>query len=299
MKLNDITKLFIKEHKYQVKTKTYIHYQNLYERYINKYFDIELNLVEANALILTFNEIMTNYSYSLTKTIYSLVYRALDFAYDKGYLDNQIVFRIKLKNKAQKQVDCLSKKEQKILEDDILLNKKTYYYGFLISLYTGLRLGEVLSLKWQDINFEDRTLSVNSTTSISTRNHKLIDVEDLPKTNTSIREIPLTNRLIYLLKQLKPRKTYVMSNRYGEKINYRGYQRSFQRMLKRLKIKHYGFHSLRHTFATRLLENSVDIKTISELMGHSTPTITLNSYVHTNLENKRKAIQKITKKDDF
>lgn len=67
-------------------------------------------------------------------------------------------------------------------------------------------------------------------------------------------------------------------------------------MLKKLQIKHYGFHSLRHTFATRLLEKGVDIKTISELLGHSSPTITLNRYVHTNIQNKRKAIEILTKK---
>ena len=67
-------------------------------------------------------------------------------------------------------------------------------------------------------------------------------------------------------------------------------------MLKKLHIKHYGFHALRHTFATRLLENGVDIKTISELLGHSSPTITLNRYVHTNLQNKRKAMEILTKK---
>lgn len=66
-------------------------------------------------------------------------------------------------------------------------------------------------------------------------------------------------------------------------------------MLKRLNIKHYGFHSLRHTFATRLLENGVNIKTISELIGHFSPTITLNRYVHTNMQNKLKAMQKISK----
>lgn len=81
-----------------------------------------------------------------------------------------------------------------------------------------------------------------------------------------------------------------------KKIDVRTYQTSFENLLKKLNIKHYGFHSLRHTFATRLLENKVDIKTISELMGHSYPTITLNRYVHTNVQNKIKALQILTKK---
>lgn len=82
-------------------------------------------------------------------------------------------------------------------------------------------------------------------------------------------------------------------------MDCRGYQTSFSRLLKKLNIKHYGIHSLRHTFATRLLENGVDIKTISELMGHSSPTVTLNRYVHTNMDNKRIALQKLNKKNNF
>ena len=89
---------------------------------------------------------------------------------------------------------------------------------------------------------------------------------------------------------------YVFVGNKNKQLNIRAYQKSFENLLKKLNIKHYGFHSLRHTFATRLLENGIDIKTISELLGHSSPTITLNRYVHTNLQNKRKAIEIFTKK---
>lgn len=84
---------------------------------------------------------------------------------------------------------------------------------------------------------------------------------------------------------------YVVSNKFGNRLNIRTYQQSFSNLLVRLNISHQGFHSLRHTFATRLLEKGIDIKTISELLGHSSPTITLDIYVHSSLENKRKAVE--------
>lgn len=291
--------LFLEELKYQIKERTYFHYKNLYDRYIVDYFDIDLSVLDSNYLLSKFGEIMEKYSFSLTKTIYSLTTRSLVFAYEKGYMKTQIVFNIKLKSKPQKQVECLTKQEQNILENYILVQEKTYHYGILISLYTGLRLGELLALKWQNVDLKNKILYVKATTSNCTQNHQLIVIESLPKTNSSIREIPLNSILVKILKKLKSPNTYVLSNKFGAKIDYRGYQMSFTRILRKLKIKHYGFHSLRHTFATRLLESGVDIKTISELMGHSSPTITLNRYVHTNLGNKRKAMQKLTKKDDI
>lgn len=87
----------------------------------------------------------------------------------------------------------------------------------------------------------------------------------------------------------------MISTKIGKQTDIRAYQTSFSRLLKRLNIKHYGFHSLRHTFATRCLELGVDIKTLSELLGHTNPTITLNRYVHSNIDLKRVALNKISK----
>lgn len=87
---------------------------------------------------------------------------------------------------------------------------------------------------------------------------------------------------------------YVVSN--GEKcISIRGYQRMFERLLNRLGIEHKGFHALRHTFATRALECGMDVKTLSEILGHKNAAITLNRYVHSLLEHKQDMMNKIGK----
>lgn len=205
---------------------------------------------------------------------------------------------VKLKDNKIKKAVALSKDEQNKLEQYILSNKRYYHYGIVIALYTGLRIGELLALKWTDIDFKNKLIYVNRTFETTSNNHKTITYEDLPKTNNSIRELPISNQLLSTLKELKSisKSDYVVASYKGTSIKIRAYQKSFENLLNKLKIKHYSFHSLRHTFATRLLENGVDVKTISELMGHSSPTITLNRYVHTNIENKRKAMNNLAKK---
>lgn len=290
--------MFLKELKFEIKKRTYLHYKNLNEAYVTKFIDVDETLINLEYLNLQFTKFAEQYSCSLTKQLKSLVNRSLEFAFNKGLIKTNMQVNVKIKTKNEKQINCLTKAEQECLEQYILDGKKQYYYGFLISLYTGLRLGELLALKWTDVDFENRISKVNSTISKCVENHKVIIIEDAPKTISSIREIPLTSTLVKIFKSLRSESVYVLCNKFGERMDYRGYQTSFARLLKKLNIKHYGIHSLRHTFATRLLENGVDIKTISELMGHSSPTVTLNRYVHTNMDNKRIALQKLNKKNN-
>ena len=149
-----------------------------------------------------------------------------------------------------------------------------------------------------NIDIKNKLIYVDKSVGSISQNHKTLTIESSPKTQSSIREIPISKKLLDLMKVLRQHCStdYVIVSHNGKQIKPRAYQKSFDNLLKKLHIKHYGFHSLRHTFATRLLENGVDIKTISELLGDSSPTITLYRYVHTNLENKRKAMNNLTKK---
>ena len=293
MKLEQIVKEYLENIRYSIKLKTYLFYLQICEIYISK-FDKEINNKNLNEYILSIKE---KYSYSTTKVVKNLINRSLNYAYDNELIDSLYAITIQLKQNTIQKAIAISKEEQNKLEQYILENKRYYHYGVLIALYTGLRIGELLALKWSDIDFKNKFIFIKTTMEVSSNNHKTIVYEDLPKTNNSIRELPISNCLYSILKQLKQNSNseYVIA-RNNKPILIRAYQKSFENLLKKLNIKHYGFHSLRHTFATRLLENGVDIKTISELMGHSSPTITLNRYVHTNLENKRKAMNKFNKK---
>lgn len=294
MELKNIVMEYLKDIKYSIKFKTYLFYLQIIDTYIAK-FNKDISAKNLTEFIVNIKE---TFSYSTTKTIKSLINRSLNFAFENGLIKERIVINLQLKNQQVRKVEALERQEQIKLEKYILENEKLYHYGILLSLYTGLRLGEVIALKWQNVDMKSKLIYIDKTVSTISQNHKTLTVESSPKTQSSIREIPISNQLLFLLKQLKLKSTtdYVIVSHNNKQIKPRAYQKSFENLLKKLHIKHYGFHALRHTFATRLLENGVDIKTISELLGHSSPTITLNRYVHTNLQNKRKAMEILTKK---
>lgn len=293
MKLKDIVLQYLENIKYSIKQKTYLFYLQMNDIYIVG-FNKEISLNNLNEFIASIKE---KYSYSTTKLIKSLINRSLNFAFENGLIEEKIIITLHLKNQHIRKVQALEKQEQAKLENYILENNKIYYFGILLSLYTGLRLGEVLALKWQNIDIKNKLIYIDKSVGSISQNHKTLTIESSPKTQSSIREIPISKNLLDLMKVLRQHcSDYVIVSHNGKQIKPRAYQKSFDNLLKKLHIKHYGFHSLRHTFATRLLENGVDIKTISELLGHSSPTITLNRYVHTNLQNKRKAMEILTKK---
>ena len=294
MKLKDIVMKYLENIKYSIKQKTYLFYLQINDIYISR-FNKTVTSSNLNEFVASIKE---KYSYSTTKMVKSLINRSLDFALKNNLINEKIVISIGLKNKQVRKVEALEKQEQTKLEKYILENKKWYHYGILISLYTGLRLGELVALKWQNVDLNNKVIYIEKAVSIILQNHKTLTIEDTPKTASSVRVIPISKQLLNILKELKQNSTndFVLVSHNNKQLQPRAYQKSFENLLKKLKIKHYGFHSLRHTFATILLENSIDIKTISELMGHSSPTITLNRYVHTNLNNKRKAMEVFNKK---
>lgn len=297
MKLNKLIDLYIESQKYYIKKRTYLFYKSINEIYITRHFIFELSNLSENTLNEKFASIKDFLSYSTLKVIRSLINRSLIFATQNGEINHILQIITKIKQKNSRKISALDKKEQEKIEQYILTKKSIYHYGMLISMWTGLRIGELLSLKWKDIDFKEKLINVSATTCKIISNHKQIAIDDVPKTYSSIRSIPITNKINNLFAEiLKKNKNsnFIFLNKNYKRLDMRTYQESFRRLLNKLKIKHYGFHSLRHTFATRLLENGVDIKTISELMGHSSPTITLNVYVHTNIQNKRKSMEKLS-----
>ena len=192
----------------------------------------------------------------------------------------------------EKQIACFSPSEQKIIEQAVLTDKRDKMIGILICLYTGLRVGELLALEWTDIDFSKNELSVNKTC----HDKGTSRLTTAPKTISSVRAIPIPKQLIPILKQHKKqcKSQYVISEN-GTYISIRSYQRSFELLLKRLGIPHQGFHSLRHTFATRALECGMDVKTLSEILGHKNATVTLNRYAHSLMDHKRDMMNRLGK----
>lgn len=226
--------------------------------------------------------------------VISILQKSLRFAVAIGIVHIQHSDHIQRPKVDSKQVDCFSLAEQRIIEGDILERPRGRKIGVLLCLYTGLRIGELMALKWQDIDFQNSMISVNSTCRDGYVNGRLVKLIDTPKTRSSNRLIPLPVQLLPYLKILKEESVgiYVITGKRGE-VSVRSYQKMFASMLNRLNIEHKGFHSLRHTFATRALECGMDIKTLSEILGHKNPNITLNRYAHSMMEHKIAMMNKV------
>lgn len=170
-------------------------------------------------------------------------------------------------------------------------------FGIIFCLYTGLRIGELLALKWEDIDLQKSIFTVNKTCMDSWENGKYVKLLEIPKTETSNRVVPIPKQLLSKIRDLKKiaNSEYFVCGRskYGSQV--RSYQKTFEKLLIKLKIPHKGFHSLRHTFATRALEIGMDIKTLSEILGHKNSTVTLNRYAHSLLEHKTDMMNKLGK----
>lgn len=230
-------------------------------------------------------------------SIITVIQGSLETANRIGLSDEYIADKIKRPKITEKQVSCFTPAEQKQIEQAVMNDKKIKMFGILLCLYSGLRVGEVLALEWTDIDFVKSELTVNKTCHDGKdKEGNFCRITDTPKTESSRRVIPIPRQLLPHLREVKKKSSskYVVSN--GEKIiSVRSYQKTFTSLLKRLGIQHKGFHSLRHTFATRALECGIDIKTLSEILGHKNPTITLNRYVHSLMEHKKEMMNKLGK----
>lgn len=184
--------------------------------------------------------------------------------------------------------------EQKKIEQYILNNENTRFFGVLLCLYSGLRIGELLALEWSDIDMSKGELRVNKTCHYGKDEEGVFGrITDAPKTQSSIRTIPIPRQLMPYLRDVKKKSlsTHIVSNG-SNLISIRSYQRTFSLLLNKLDIPHRGFHSLRHSFATRALECGMDVKTLSEILGHKSPTVTLNRYVHSLMEHKKEMMNR-------
>ena len=207
-------------------------------------------------------------------------------------------FYIKRPSQIQKEIKALSLEEEKTIINYILKNKKIKYYGFIISFLTGLRLGELLALNWDDIDFEKKFININKTrTTKRDKNGIYRDIISIPKSKFSIRKIPLTDFLICLLKELKNNSVgpFVISHK-GRYQCIRSYQKMFKDLLKRLSIEDNCFYCTRHSFATRLLENGINPKIPSEIMGHSNTYTTFKHYNTCFMEDKRAKLELLSNK---
>jgi integrase len=164
----------------------------------------------------------------------------------------------------------------------------------MLSLTLGLRLGEVCGLQWKDIDLQKRVLYVRKTVQrvqVNCETYRTRLLVMPPKSESSVREIPLPKQLVYLLRGFRKQSdVFVLSANY-QPLEPRTLQYRFAKILVNADLPSVSFHSLRHAFATNAIELGFDVKTLSEILGHSKVEITLDRYVHSSMDRKRACIE--------
>ena len=287
------------------KIRTYERYRELTVHIVRKIGEFEINDLTPMCLQKFVTDLLKNgnlktgkeLSPNTVNAVISVTQNSLKTAFTIGLADTYSADKIKRPNLTEKAIECFSLLEQKSIETAILNGKKPKLIGVILCLYTGLRIGELLALEWGDIDFVKGVISVSKSCHYGhNKNGDYERVIDTPKTSHSARIIPIPKQLIPLLKNHKKAcaSEYVISDN-GKAVAVRSYQRSFELLQKKMNIPRRGFHALRHTFATRAIECGMDVKTLSEILGHKNPTITLNRYAHSLLEHKTEMMNRIGK----
>lgn len=289
----------------QSKQKTYLKYTEVVNLHITRGLgDYELDeltpfvLQKFTTELLSCGNLRTGGGLSANSVnlIVTVIQNSLKSAFMVDEVSEYRADRIKRPKLREKQVSCFSPLEQKRIEQYIFKGNFKRLFGIILCMYTGIRIGELLALVWSDVDFKNGTLSITKT------RYDGVDVVGkfghivtAPKTDSSLREIPLPKQLLPILRKLKKESNsaLVISTSAGTAVAVRSYQRSFEIILKNLGIPHKGFHALRHTFATRALECGMDVKTLSEILGHKSPAITLARYAHSLTDHKKAMMNRV------
>ena len=295
---NEIAYEWLENIKIRRKRSTYVKYKGIYEKYLLKYMDsMSVGNIADSSINEIFRQVSVIYYASVSsgviKSVISIFNRIMSYASEKyGIVYKREKFDGDVKVPAV--VDVFTIDEQIKLIKEIYSSMDCNNLGIYICLATGMRLGEICALRWEDIDMVRRTIKVNQTVqriSVEKGEKKTALITDVPKSIYSKREIPISDELFRLLNGIAQKQGYVLNDE--KPLEPRTYEYRFNRLLVKAGICHRKFHILRHTFATNCVVNGVDIKTLSELLGHSDVKITLNRYVHPTLDIKRTCINSI------
>lgn len=290
----------------QIKESTGNKYQNLLNSYILPIYGekpleaITYDFIETqcNNLLLSGGKNGTGLSPKTVADVLSVIRNILKFAMrkDKYVPCDGRAIQVKQISKGMR---VLSKSEQEKLCQYLFLEPDPYNIGILICLFTGLRIGEICALRWEDISFSEQTLFVHNTLqrvqNKTGTGSKTKIVITTPKSSCSIRTIPMPDSLLKILASHRMSAVgYLLTNSETKFVEPRTMQNRFKKALKQSGIEPANFHAIRHTFATRCIELGFDVKSLSEILGHATVNITMNRYVHPTLELKKENMRKLS-----
>lgn len=300
----ELAEAWLQSIKCGLKESTYAHYQYTLYKYIlpilgeSKILKLEESFLEQSLqkIIAPPDGQHKVLGFSSARECLSMVRRVCKYAVHLRLI-RPMELSVRLPQEKSRSTTLLSAVEQNRLRAYVLSNPTPRKLGLLLGIESGLRIGEICGLKWNDFDLKTGIVQIKRTVSrISCSDGHTKIVIQTPKTRTSRREIPLSKHMVQVLKILQksyPSDAWFLSGNTIKPVEPRCYRKSIKTYLKQAAVHQVRPHVLRHTFATTCLQAGCDIKTLSELLGHANANITLQRYVHSDLVRKRREIQRI------
>ena len=295
----EVATMWLADKQQYVKMSTYCAYSLLLSNHLKPVFAKEQDVTEELVQAFVLGKLQQGLSRNSVKDMLMVLKMVLKYAAKHEYMPwRQIDINFPTERR-QNEVKTLSRADQRRLMDHIQANFSFMNLGIYICLSAGLRIGELCALTWDDLDTDAGVVRISKTLQrIYMKDKGCTEVIiGTPKSKNSVREIPLAKELQRFIKPLKKvvnGSFYVLTNS-SSPTEPRSYRNHYRRLMQQLDLPLLKFHGLRHSFATRCIESKCDYKTVSVLLGHSSISTTLNLYVHPNLDQKKKCIERMFK----
>ena len=281
-----------------LKQSSFAQYSSIMRKHILPYWGrkniAELTTASVNIFIKALSERL---SAKTVRDILGVFLQVVRFAEKKHgiHIDLEDISRPKLQ---QGNLPVLSASEQQKLSGYLRANPSRLHVGILLLLYTGVRIGELCALQWADIDLNAQMISVTKTMQRITNpdpsaKAKTKVMIDTPKSKNSVRQIPIPSFLAGILSSFETNKKSYLLTGQSHYMEPRLFQTKFKKALEQAKVAETNAHALRHTFATRAIEQNIDVKSLCEILGHATVKFTLERYVHSSAELKRAGMERL------
>lgn len=290
----------------QIKESTYTKYNNILQSYLLPEFaDTSINSVTSSQIQKFCDGLLTHggtsgegLSPKTVADILSLIRSILRYAQIQGYRPPCTGKEVQIRQTTPDTV-IIPLPAQEILCRYLYSHMSERSLGVLLCLFTGMRIGELCALKWEDFSFREKAIYVHRTMQRlqiqGTGNQKTMVIVTTPKSKCSIRTIPIPESLLQLIcREFPDCKGYVLAAMDEEYVEPRTMQNYFKYVQEECCLTPVNFHALGHTFATRCIELGFDVKSLSEILGHASINITMNRYVHPSMELKQQNMQKLS-----
>ena len=303
--IRDVSQEWIANKQYNVKASTLIKYKNIIEKHIVPDLgNCQLSLITSQYISDYVSRKLTcgrlngsgGLSTKTAKDILTVFKTIIRYAKSEGYYIQTNLDSVKIKQEYT-ETRILSSDEIKQLMSFLKVEINTDKLAIMICLLTGIRIGELCALKWEDIKINQAIIQIKYTMQRiqdfkDVANSKTKIIISSPKSRNSRRDIPIPRNLLYYIELFSvPLDDVYLLTGTHEYIEPRTMQYRFKSLLRQAGIQNVNFHTLRHTFATRCIEIGFDLKSLSEILGHSNVNITLNKYIHSSIDLKRKNME--------